>query len=124
MLRRAGVVAAVVFLGAPAAAGACSCSLRAADQAAVERVQSSWMSGYSSIQAGDYARALRALRSSAASLRFIRDRTTRACVAAGANNLIASAAAGEAYLARHRADAAGAKVAAERARQVFLSCPR
>lgn len=106
----------------PAAAVACDCTLLPADQRAVERVQSSWPRAYSAIQTGDFGKALRELRTTSPLISSIHDASARACVAAGANNLSVSAAAGKAYLSRHPHALAGAKTAAGRAWRVFLNC--
>jgi hypothetical protein len=112
----------LLLLGRTTPAFACECELRSSDQRAVQRVQSSWTTAYSSIHAGDYAKALREVRSTAAFVTSIHDAATRQCVAAGANNLIASAVAGETYLTAHPRDVAGAKEAAGRAWHLFLNC--
>jgi hypothetical protein len=92
------------------------------DNAAIAKVQSSWAVGYQLTQAGEYVRALNALRATYPFIRRIRDDSARTCVANGADNLIGSAAAGNAYLVAHLGDLHGARGAAASAWHVFLDC--
>jgi len=112
----------VAFALTPAAALACGCELPDSDGAAVAKVQSSWAAGYQLTQAGEYVRALNVLRATSPYLRRIRDNGARKCVANGAENLIASAAAGQAYLVAHPGDLGGAKAAASSAWHIFIDC--
>jgi hypothetical protein len=116
------VAAAITVLAMPVPAPACECDVFVDDAHFVQRVQSSWTSGYASTRAGNYAEALRELRSTAKFIPFIRDRKARECVAAGAQNLIGSAAAGNNYLSLHPRDPDGAKAAAQRAWRTFVDC--
>jgi hypothetical protein len=113
---------AAAFALMPVAALACGCELLDGDGAAVANVQSSWAAGYQLTQAGEYVRALNVLRATSVYRRRIRDDGARKCVANGADNLIASAAAGHAYLVAHPGDLGGAKAAATSAWHVFIDC--
>ena len=112
----------IAFALTSVAALACGCERPDSDGAAVAKAQSSWAAGYQLTQAGEYVRALNVLRATSPYLRRIRDDGVRTCVANGADNLIASAAAGYAYLVGHPGDLGGAKAAASRAWHVFISC--
>jgi hypothetical protein len=115
-------VSALIVLAVPTRGAACQCVVFPADTALIARVQSSWAPARRWVAAGQYARALREVRLTAGFVRRIQDAPSRRCVAAGAENLIASATAGKAYLARHPSDAAGARAAASRAWQTFVDC--
>jgi len=106
----------------PVAALACGCELLDGDGAAIGKVQSSWAAGYQLTQAGEYVRALNVLRATSVYRRRVRDDGARKCVANGADNLIAAAAAGQAYLVVHPGDLRGAKAAATSAWHVFIDC--
>lgn len=112
----------VAFTLMPVAALACGCEVPDSDGAAVAKVQSSWATGYQLTQAGEYVRALNVLRATSPYLRLIRDDGARTCVVNGADNLIASAAAGHAYLVAHPGDLGGAKAAATSVWRVFIDC--
>jgi hypothetical protein len=112
----------VAFALTPVAALAGGCERPDGDDAAVAKVQSSRAAGYQLTQAGEYVRALNVLRATSPYLRRIRDDGARKCVASGADNLIASAAAGHAYLVAHPGDLGGAKAAASNAWHVFIDC--
>lgn len=110
---RLTALAVVAILLAPVVA--LGCADFGADASAVSKVQSSWGPAETAGRAGDYAKALKQLRTSATFLPTIHDASTRRCVASGSNIRIAWASAGEDYLTHHPADLSGAKVAADRA---------
>jgi hypothetical protein len=116
------LVAGLVALIVPTAGLACQCVAPASDATLIERVQSSWPAGYASMRAGAYAKALALVESTRVFVPRIRDAASRRCVAAGADNLITAAAAGQRYLTGHHGDAAGARIAAQRAWHTFINC--
>jgi hypothetical protein len=120
--RRACIVMLAAFALMPVAALACGCERIVGDDVAIAKVQSSWAAGYQLTQAGEYERALNVLRATSPYLRRVREDAARKCVANGADNLIASAAAGHAYLAAHPGDLRGAKAAASSAWHAFIDC--
>ncbi len=118
------IVVAVMAVSQIAAANACV--QFGADQPAVGRVQVSWAPAERAMRAGAYAKALKELRATSTMLPSIHNAFTRRCVAEGANMRIASASAGETFLARHPSDRPGAKAAADRAWRTFPmkdNCP-
>jgi hypothetical protein len=96
------------------------------DQAAVEKVQSSWGGADQLYEWGDYVAAISRVESTKQYLPLIHDAFIRMCVTEGANNRIAAARAGEAYFTSHPGDAKGAAAAAALVQRTYPShhnCP-
>jgi hypothetical protein len=112
-----------VALGAAPAIG---CVSFGADQPAIDKVQSSWGPAEDEMDSGQYAAAVKELRSTLPFLSLIRDPFIRNCVADGANIRIIAASAGADYLVQSPYDKRGAKAAADRAWKAYPmrhNCP-
>jgi hypothetical protein len=105
---------------------AAACVTTGHDDAAMDKVESSWPAADNADRDGSYASALAKLNATYVYVADIRTPKLRACVANATQGRIVSARAGAVYLAHHPGDRPGAKHAAALAWKAFpfmTTCP-